>query len=123
MANYVQRACNSITWFRQRYEKFSRLLLVGQYSKGTIENYCCKIACVCLSYGKVPEDLSKDEIDLYLSSLLERKPQPASSMFVHVSVVFRCAFLPRGTGVVTTDFRFPPEGNPDLALQPWFKGE
>lgn len=89
MASYVQRACNSITGFGQRYEKFSRLLLVSQYSKGTIANYCSKIACVCLYYGKVPEDLSKEEIDLYLSGLLDRKPVPGTSMFVHVSVGFR----------------------------------
>lgn len=92
MATYVQRASDSIAGFRQRYEKFSRLLQVNQYAKGTIDNYCSKIACVCLFYGKVPEDLSKDEIDLYLSGLLGRKPLPASSLFVHVSVGFRCYY-------------------------------
>lgn len=92
MATYVQRASDSIAGFRQRYEKFSRLLQVNQYAKGTIDNYCSKIACVCLFYSKIPEHLSKEEIDLYLSGLLERKPVPASSQFVHVAVGFRCYY-------------------------------
>lgn len=96
MANYVQRACNSIAEFGQRYEKFSKLLLIGQYAKGTIENYCSKIACVCLHYNKLPEALSKEEVDLYLSGLLERTPVPAQSMFVHVSAGLRCYYTLMG---------------------------
>lgn len=52
MASYVQRALDSIPEFKQRYEKFLRLLRIGQYAKGTIENYCSKIARVGLFYGK-----------------------------------------------------------------------
>lgn len=92
MASYVQRALDSIPEFKQRYEKFLRLLRIRQYAEGTIQNYCSKIACVCLFYGKVPEEIEKEEINRYLSSLLERKPLPAASMFIHVSAGFRCYY-------------------------------
>lgn len=86
MASYVQRACDSIAGFRQRYEKFSKLLTVRQYAKGTVLDYTSKVACVCLVYGKLPEDLSEDDISDYLHGLLRRVPCPARSAFAHVKI-------------------------------------
>jgi site-specific recombinase XerD len=96
MASYVQRACDSIAEFRQRYEKFSKILTVRQYAPGTILNYCSKIAYVCLIYNKLPEDLSEAEINDYLSSLLAREPTPGVSQFVHVGIGLRCYYQVMG---------------------------
>lgn len=92
MATYVQHACCSIPEFKQRYEKFLRLLTIRQYAPGTITGYCSKIACICLVYGKLPELLTEDEIAEYLSSLLRRAPLPASSMFVHIKAGLSCYY-------------------------------
>jgi site-specific recombinase XerD len=96
MANYVQRACDSIAGFRQRYGKFSKILTIRQYAPGTILNYCSKIAYVCLVYNKLPEDLSEEEIRDYLSSLLTRKPTPGVSQFVHAGIGLRCYYQSMG---------------------------
>ncbi len=37
MANFIQRASDSISGFGQSYEKFSKQLLIEQYSPGSIK--------------------------------------------------------------------------------------
>jgi hypothetical protein len=96
MASYVQRACDSIAGFRQRYEKFSKLLTIRQYAPGTILNYCSKIVYVCLVYNKLPEALSEEDIRDYLSSSLTRQPTPGVSQFVHVGIGLRCYYQSMG---------------------------
>jgi site-specific recombinase XerD len=90
--SYVQQACDSIAGFRQRYEKFSRELVVGQYAIGTVRNYTSKIASISLHYNRLPELLSRDEITIYLNELLLHVPLPCKSMFEHTVVGLRCYY-------------------------------
>jgi site-specific recombinase XerD len=96
--SYVQQACDSITGFAQRYEKFSRELVVKQYAIGTISNYTSKVASICLHYKKLPELLSADEIQDYLCGFLKRVPVPGKSMFIHTVVGLRCYYKCMGFG-------------------------
>lgn len=83
MASYVQNAKDSITGFAQRYEKYYNAMIVSQLSVGTIRGYSSKIALICIEYGKLPEELTKDEITSYLAMLMQRTPTPAESFFIH----------------------------------------
>jgi site-specific recombinase XerD len=104
--SYVQQACDSITGFKQRYEKYSRVLTVKQYATGTITGYTSKIAMISLCYKKLPELLSVDEIHLYLSVLLKRVPLPAKSMFEHTVVGLRSYY--KELGFAQKQFELPP---------------
>ena len=46
MANFIQRASDSISGFGQSYEKFSKQLLIEQYSPGSIKSYGHKLAAI-----------------------------------------------------------------------------
>lgn len=106
MASYVQRAVDSITGFGQRYEKFSKLLTIRQYAKGSITGYCSKIARLCLVYNKLPEDLCEDEISAYLYGLQQRVPYPGYSEFVHVKAGLGCYY--NLMGFVSKKIMLPP---------------
>jgi Site-specific recombinase XerD len=96
MASYVQRASNSIPEFRQRYEKFSKLLTLEQYSPGTIEAYCSKVSCISLHYNKLPESLSEQEIQDYVLLLQSGMEDACRSRFVSLSVGLRCYYQKMG---------------------------
>lgn len=90
MAGFIQRACNSISEFDQRYEKFSKQLQIEQYSAGTITGYCHKLAAICLHFKKLPESLTEDDCRDYFSMLLSRTPSPGISYFKHTVYSLRC---------------------------------
>jgi site-specific recombinase XerD len=81
MATNVQRACNSIAGFAQKYEEFSRKLIVKQYSMRTIEGYASRVAAISLHYGKLPEDLSSEEINRYMHYTLTSRQTPSRILF------------------------------------------
>ncbi|SDI30177.1 hypothetical protein SAMN05192582_10371, partial [Bacteroides ovatus] len=54
MANFIQRASDSISGFGQSYEKFSKQLLIEQYSPGSIKSYGHKLAAISFHFKKLP---------------------------------------------------------------------
>lgn len=92
MASNVQRACTTLPGFRQSYEKFCRELVLKQYAIGTVNGYSSKIAAISLYYGKLPEELSNDQIKDYLHHLLVSHPEASKSMFEHTIVGLRCYY-------------------------------
>lgn len=90
MANQIQRACNSITGFKQSYEKFLKQLHVEQYAPGSITGYTYKLASICLYFGKLPEALTEDDCRDYFNMLLTRTPVPSISYFKHTVYGLRC---------------------------------
>jgi len=92
MATNVQRACNSITGFAQRYEKFSKELTIKQYSIGTVKSYSSHVAATSLHFGKFPEEFSEEEIKDYLYDLLTKNPNASKSLFEHTITSLRCYY-------------------------------
>lgn len=84
MGNYVQHAIDSIAGFRQRYETFRRKMEILQYAAGTIDGYCSKVICICLHYGKLPEDLVQEEVDIFLQDHYNKSDNPPRSFFEHL---------------------------------------
>jgi hypothetical protein len=90
MANFIQRASDSISGFGQSYEKFSKQLLIEQYSPGSIKSYGHKLAAISFHFKKLPEHLSEDDCRDYFSMLLSRTPSPGLSYFKHTVYSLRC---------------------------------
>lgn len=90
MSNSVQRACNSIPEFRQKYEKFSTQLQVEQYSARSILSYSSKVSALCLHFNKLPDDLTSDDCRTYFSMLLSGTPCVGINSFKHTIYGLRC---------------------------------
>lgn len=90
MANFIQRASDSISGFMQSYEKFSKQLQVEQYSPRSIQSYGHKLAAISFHFKKLPEHLSEEDCRDYFSMLLSRSPSPGLSYFKHTVYSLRC---------------------------------
>lgn len=53
-------------------------------SKSTLDNYLRRVACISLHFGKLPEQISDDELNEYLTSLAMDKNSPSRSSFKHM---------------------------------------
>lgn len=62
----VSQAKSHVTGFAAAYSKFMERVTIDQCSKGLISNYSRSIAAIALHFGKVPHQVSVDEINTYL---------------------------------------------------------
>lgn len=67
------------------------MVLKGQ-STSTFNNYIRKIAALCLHFGKLPEALNEDEINVYLVGLARSSLSPSRSGFKHLVYGLRYYF-------------------------------
>jgi len=58
----------------------------------TLENYLRRIALVCLEFNRLPEDISEDEINEYLTALAQMSKSPSRSSFKHAIYGLRYCF-------------------------------
>jgi site-specific recombinase XerD len=65
---------------------------IVQYASGTISGYCSKVACISAHYGKLPEALTQEEVEIYLTNLYTRAEKPGKSMFEHLIYGLRAYF-------------------------------
>ncbi len=68
-----------------------QVILRGQ-SRSTLENYIRRIAQISLHFGRLPEQVSDDEINEYLSSLALSAKSPSRSNFKHAVYGLRYYF-------------------------------
>jgi integrase/recombinase XerD len=68
-----------------------QVTLRGQ-SRSTLENYIRRIALISLHFGKLPEQVSDDEINEYLASLALSAKSPSRSSFKHAVYGLRYYF-------------------------------
>jgi hypothetical protein len=57
--------------------------ILGGRSQSTWENYIRRIALVCLEFNRLPEDISEEEINEYLTGLAQMAKSPSRSSFKH----------------------------------------
>lgn len=86
----VQQALSTLPGFAQKYDLFSKQLLIEQYSDASIQSYCSKLSALCLHFGKLPEALTSDDLQKYFSLLVSRSPSPDISYFKHTVCSLRC---------------------------------
>ena len=77
----VQKAIQTIEGFDRVYKTlFQQTVLRGQ-SNSTLQNYIRRIAIINLHFNRLPEDISDDEINEYLTSLALASNSPSRSSF------------------------------------------
>jgi integrase/recombinase XerD len=79
----VEEAIFSIPRFTRVMNKVQQRAVLLNHSKSAINNYLRQIARVCLHFGKLPEDISDEEINLFLMELALSTQSPSRSTFKH----------------------------------------
>lgn len=88
----VEQACKGIDGFSEAYQRLQTQVAIKGQSASTLENYSRCIARLCLHFGKLPEDICEDEINLYLASLAQSSLSPSKSYFKHTVYGLRYYF-------------------------------
>ena len=88
----LQRAMQTVEGFEKVYHKMQQQTILGGRSESTFENYLRRIALVCLEFNQLPEDISEDEINEYLTALAQSSKSPSRSSFKHAVYGLRYYF-------------------------------
>ena len=80
---HVEKAIQTVDGFEKVYNTIKQQTILRGQSKSTLENYIRKIALICLHFNKLPEDISEEEINEYLTSLAQSAKSPSRSSFKH----------------------------------------
>ena len=76
-------AIGKVPAFAERVSLYQSKLQITQHAAGTITDYCHALYKAVAHVGKLPESFTQEDLDGYLKSMLDRKPQPAVSQFKH----------------------------------------
>ncbi len=79
----VQKAIDTIEGFDGVYKTLHQQTVLRGQSKSTLSNYIRRIANVSLHFNRLPELISDDEINEYLTSLALSAKSPSRSSFKH----------------------------------------
>lgn len=88
----VEQASQNIFGFDAAYKLLHQQVTLRGQSKSTLANYIRRIAAVSLHFGRLPEQVSDDEINEYLSSLALNPRSPSRSSFKHAVYGLRYYF-------------------------------
>ena len=88
----VERALESIAGFGAVYKTLHQQVTLKGQSRSTLENYIRRIAQISLHFGKLPQQISDDEINEYLTSLALSSKTPSRSNFNHAVYGLRYYF-------------------------------
>ena len=79
----VERAIQTIDGFQKVYNTLQQQTILRGQSTSTFENYIRQVALISLEFNKLPEDLSEDDINGYLTALALSPTSPSRSIFKH----------------------------------------
>ena len=79
----VERAIQTVDGFQKVYNTLQQQTILRGQSKSTLENYIRQVALISLEFNKLPEDLSEDDINGYLTALALSPKSPSRSSFKH----------------------------------------
>ncbi len=88
----VDEAIHSISGFAKVFKVIHQNTVLRGQSKSTFENYLRRIALISLHFGRMPEDISDDEIKEYLTALALSSRSPSRSSFKHMVYGLRYYF-------------------------------
>lgn len=97
------RAMQTVPGFDKVYHKLKQQTILSGRSQSTFDNYIRRIALVCLEYNRLPEDISEDEINDYLTGLAQMPKSPSRSSFKHAVYGLRFYFRLIGLAKRATD--------------------
>ena len=73
----IEKATQTVDGFAKVYKKLQQQVLLRGQSKSTLENYIRHIALISLHYGRLPENISVEEINEYLTALASNPKTPS----------------------------------------------
>ena len=79
----VERAIQTIDGFQKVYNTLKQQTILRGQSQSTLENYIRQIALISLEFKKLPEYLTEDDINGYLTALALSPKSPSRSGFKH----------------------------------------
>lgn len=88
----VEQATQTVEGFASAWKLIQQQVVLRGQSQSTFRNYIQRIATVCLHFGKLPEEISDEEINEYLSSLALDSRSPSRSSFKHAVYGLRYYF-------------------------------
>jgi hypothetical protein len=88
----VESALKTIPGFDNAYQKLHQQVTLRGQSQSTLENYIRRIAQITLHFNRLPEKVSDDEINEYLTSLALSAKSPSRSNFKHAVYGLRYYF-------------------------------
>jgi site-specific recombinase XerD len=88
----VQSALETITGFEQVFKVIKQNTVLQGKSLSTFNNYIRRIAIISLDFGKLPEDISDNELRDYLTGLALSSKSPSRSSFQHMVYGLRFYF-------------------------------
>jgi len=88
----LERALQTVEGFDKVYHKMQQQTILGGRSQSTFDNYIRRIALVCLEFNRLPEDISEEEINEYLTGLAQMAKSPSRSSFKHAVYGLRYYF-------------------------------
>lgn len=80
----VQKAIQTIEGFDRVYKTLYQQTVLRGQSNSTLQNYIRRIAIISLHFNRLPEDISDDEINEYLTALALDPKSPSRSSFKHM---------------------------------------
>jgi integrase/recombinase XerD len=88
----VEKAIHTVSGFAKVSKTIEQQVALRGQSKSTLKNYIRRIASICLHFGKLPEHISDDELNEYLTSLALSSNSPSRSNFKHMVYGLRYYF-------------------------------
>src|SRR5665647_1776331 len=88
----VEKAIQTVDGFEKVYKMLQQQVTLRGQSRSTLENYIRRIALISLHFGRLPEQVSDEEINEYLTSLALSSKTPSRSSFKHAVYGLRYYF-------------------------------
>jgi site-specific recombinase XerD len=88
----VDRAIVTVAGFEKVFKVIHQNTVLQGKSPSTFHNYLRRIALISLHFGRLPEDISDDEINEYLTGLALDPKSPSRSSFKHMVYGLRYYF-------------------------------
>ena len=88
----VERAMQTVDGFSRVFNTMQQQTILRGQSQSTFYNYIRQVALVSLHFEKLPEDISEEEINQYLTVLAQSPKAPSRSGFKHTICGLRYYF-------------------------------
>jgi site-specific recombinase XerD len=79
----VERAIQTVDGFQKVFNTLRQQTILRGQSQSTLDNYIRQIALISLKFNKLPENISEEEINEYLTALALCPKSPSRSSFKH----------------------------------------
>lgn len=89
---FVEQALQTIDGFSKVFHTIQQQTLLQGKSQSTLNNYIRRIAIISLKFNRLPDDISEDEINEYLTALAQSPLSPSRSSFKHAVYGLRFYF-------------------------------